>query len=90
MITTGRLVGGTIDDAGGLTTTGFTTDLNSITVDWGSTGQVGSVSVIERNTCTSSNEITVDVNINSIAPGKHFWKYPGSRKLNRSSIFSNK
>ncbi|MCR9252320.1 MAG: T9SS type A sorting domain-containing protein [bacterium] len=62
------VVGGTIDEAMGATTTGFTTDLNSITVDWGSTGQVGSVSMIERNGCTSSNEITVDVNINSIAP----------------------
>ncbi len=60
------VVGGTID--GQSNPTGFVTDLNSITVDWGSTGQVGSVSVVERNACTSSNEVTLNVNINSIAP----------------------
>lgn len=62
------VVGGTIDEAGGGTTTGFTTDLDMITVDWGGTGQVGSVSVVERNGCTTSNTVTVNVNINSIAP----------------------
>ncbi len=60
------VVGGTID--GQTNPTGFVTNLNSISVDWGSTGQVGSVSVVERNGCTSSNEVTLDVNINSIDP----------------------
>lgn len=60
------VIGGTID--GQTNPTGFVTDLNSIDIDWGSTGQVGSVSVQERNTCTTSNTITQSVNINSIAP----------------------
>ncbi|MDH5610485.1 MAG: hypothetical protein OEY56_13485, partial [Cyclobacteriaceae bacterium] len=62
------VVGGTIQEAGGGTTTGFTTDLNSITVDWASTGQTGSVAVVEKNSCTVSNTVTKSVNINSIAP----------------------
>lgn len=62
------VVGGTIDEAGGATTTGFVTNQNSITVDWGSTGQVGSVTVTERNSCTTSNAVSLNVNINSIAP----------------------
>lgn len=60
------VVGGTID--GQTNPTGFVTNLNSIDIDWGSTGQVGSVTVVERNTCTSSNAVSVNVNINSIAP----------------------
>jgi hypothetical protein len=60
------VVGGTID--GQTNPTGFVTNLNSIDVDWGSTGQAGSVSVVERNSCTTSNTITLVVNINSIAP----------------------
>lgn len=62
------VVGGTIDEAGGASTTGYVLNLNSITVDWGSTGQVGSVSVVEKNSCTASNTITSSVNINSIPP----------------------
>ncbi|MDH5367434.1 MAG: T9SS type A sorting domain-containing protein [Cyclobacteriaceae bacterium] len=41
---------------------------NSITVDWGSTGQVGSVSVVASNGCTIGATQTLSVNINSIAP----------------------
>lgn len=60
------VVGGSI--VGQSNPTGFVSNLNSINVDWGSTGQVGSVSVVERNTCTTSNAVSIDVNINSIAP----------------------
>ncbi|MEQ8338412.1 MAG: hypothetical protein RIA62_13740 [Cyclobacteriaceae bacterium] len=62
------VVGGTIDEAGGASTTGYVLNLNSITVDWGPTGQIGSVSVAEKNSCSSSNTITNAVNINSIPP----------------------
>ena len=60
------VVGGTVN--GGVDTG---VDLTSITVDWESTGQAGSVSVTEStappNSCSGS-QVTLDVTINSIAP----------------------
>ncbi|MBL4705735.1 MAG: G8 domain-containing protein [Flavobacteriales bacterium] len=41
---------------------------NSVTIDWGTTGQVVSVICIESNTCTSSDPDSLTVNTNSIAP----------------------
>jgi hypothetical protein len=41
---------------------------SSIDVLWSSTGQEGSVSVVENNDCTSSNSVTLDITVNSIAP----------------------
>ena len=51
---------------GGTQDTGGTT--NSITVDWGATGQVGTVQVVEYNGCTNGAPVELSVNINSIAP----------------------
>jgi len=51
---------------GGTQVTGGTTA--SITVDWGATGQVGNVRVVETNGCTSGSPVDLAVNINSIAP----------------------
>jgi hypothetical protein len=39
---------------------------STITVNWGSTGVVGSVSVVETNSCTSGPEVTLSVNVNPI------------------------
>lgn len=39
------------------------TNTNSITVDWGATGMVGSISVVETNTCTTSPPVTLSVNV---------------------------
>ncbi len=58
------VVGGTIN--GGVDTG---VDLTSITVDWGSTGQAGSVSVTESAPAgCSGTQVTLDVTINTIAP----------------------
>jgi len=51
---------------GGTQASGGTTA--SITVDWGSTGQVGNVKVVETNGCTSGAAVNLSVNVNSIAP----------------------
>jgi len=51
---------------GGTQVTGGTTA--SITVDWGATGQVGNVRVVETNGCTSGSPVDLSININSIAP----------------------
>lgn len=65
VVTTGNtyywsVTGGTIDaPASGI-------NINSITVDWGSTGQVGEVSVYETNTCTQSEEVSLPVNIHTL------------------------
>ena len=51
---------------GGTQVSGGTTA--SITVDWGSTGLVGNVKVVETNGCTSGTAVILSVNVNSIAP----------------------
>ena len=51
---------------GGTQATGGTT--NSITVNWGATGQVGNVSVVETNACTSGPAVNFSTDINSIPP----------------------
>ncbi len=42
------------------------TNTNSITVDWGVIGMIGSVTVMEHNGCTYSEAVVLDVNIHSI------------------------
>ncbi len=39
---------------------------NSIAVDWGPTGMIGSVAVIEKNTCTEGAESKLDVKIHAL------------------------
>jgi type IX secretion system substrate protein len=59
---TWTVTGGTIDaPSSGV-------DVNNITVDWGGTGVVGSVSVVETNGCTSGATVSLSVDVNSIAP----------------------
>lgn len=41
---------------------------SAITVNWGATGIVGNVRVVETNTCTSGAAVDFPVNVNSIAP----------------------
>jgi len=41
---------------------------NSITVNWGSTGMIGEVKVIEKNSCSYGAPVTLSVTIPSIAP----------------------
>ncbi len=51
------VTGGTIDTGQGT---------NSITVDWGATGMVGSVEVQETNSCTSGAAVSLSVNIDAL------------------------
>ncbi len=39
---------------------------NEFIVDWGSIGQIGTVSVYETNGCTQSDEVSISVNINTL------------------------
>jgi hypothetical protein len=41
---------------------------NSVTVNWGSTGITGNVSVVETNLCTTGADINLAVNVNPIPP----------------------
>ena len=50
--------------AGGTITSGNST--HSITVDWGAVGMTGKVSVVEKNTCTESEEISVNVPVHAL------------------------
>ncbi|MDN5211175.1 T9SS type A sorting domain-containing protein [Fulvivirgaceae bacterium BMA12] len=53
------ITGGTIDSGQGT---------NSISVTWGSTGQVGNLMVIESDGACSGDPVSLDVTINTIAP----------------------
>ena len=44
------------------------TNTSSITVDWGATGVVGNVRVVETNSCTRGPAVDFPVYVNSIAP----------------------
>jgi hypothetical protein len=73
-----EVIGGTIDGGSGAGTeadpsTRSGTNLNSITVDWGSSGQVGQVQVTEDNSpggCGPGDPVTLAVNINPITPSE--------------------
>ncbi len=41
---------------------------SNIMVNWGSAGQYGSVSVVEKNTCTEGAEISLPVNVHALPP----------------------
>ncbi len=47
-------------------TTASGVDLNSVTVDWDGTGQVGTLEVYEQNTCTRSAGSSITVNVNTL------------------------
>ncbi len=49
---------------GGTQTSG--TGTNSITVDWGTVGMIGNVTVMEQNSCTYGEAVVLDVNVHSI------------------------
>ena len=51
---------------GGTQASGGTT--NSITVNWGATGQTSNVSVVENNGCTTGPVVNFSVDVNSIQP----------------------
>ena len=59
------ITGGTV--SGTMSNTISGEDLDMISVDWGSTGQVGNITVVETNVC-SGDPVSLDVSINSIAP----------------------
>jgi trimeric autotransporter adhesin len=48
---------------------------SSITVNWGSTGMAGSVSVVEGNSCTQGSEVVKTVTIKSLPPAISAAKY---------------
>ncbi|MBN4049773.1 hypothetical protein JYT36_00940, partial [Bacteroidales bacterium AH-315-N07] len=65
------ITGGTIASGQGL---------NSITVDWGSTGMVGNVQVVENNGCTNGVPVNLSVNIHTL---------PTSTISGRTSVMEN-
>lgn len=54
---TWQVIGGTIVSGN---------NTNSIGVDWGSSGIVGRVAVVERNTCTAGAEVSIPVNVHAL------------------------
>ena len=54
----------TWDVIGGSISSGNNT--NSIVVDWGPSGIVGRVSVVEKNTCTEGEEVRLSVNVHAL------------------------
>jgi hypothetical protein len=58
--------GGVFSPSGETTLSGI--DLSSVTVDWGDTGRIGKISVVEQNSCTAGPEIVLPVTIHPLPP----------------------
>jgi hypothetical protein len=54
-----RVSGGTVASGAGT---------HSITVNWGTTGMIGEVAVVEKNACTEGAEVVLKVNIHALPP----------------------